>query len=99
VSRGTYIKPYGFSIRCLRNTANTAGGGKTEWHHVVITDTTGVNGSNFTIGEAGGSYFDGRLDEVELYTDLVSASEIPDMFKKGTVTTNMKGSAIIHAPL
>jgi endonuclease YncB( thermonuclease family) len=57
-----------------------------------------VYASNFTIGEAGGSYFDGRLDEVQLYTDLVSASEIPDMFKKGTVTTNMEGSAIIHAP-
>ena len=57
-----------------------------------------VYASNFTIGEAGGGYFDGRLDEVQLYTDLMSASEIPDMFKKGTVITNMEGSAIIHAP-
>jgi uncharacterized protein (TIGR02145 family) len=85
VHRYASNKQYGFSIRCLSDTASTAGG-NTEWHHVVITDTTGVNASNFTIGEAGGGYFDGRLDEVQLYTNVVNTNEIPWLYKKGVTT-------------
>ena len=68
----------------------------TGWHHVVITDTTGVNASNFDIGRVeGGGSFGGALDDVRLYNRALSADEVTRLYGLGattrvnrTITTN-----------
>ena len=54
-----------------------------EWHHVVITDTTGVNGSTFELGRVGSSYFSGSLDDVRVYTRVLTLSEIKQLYRQG----------------
>jgi hypothetical protein len=56
------------------------------WHHVVITDTTGVNASTFEIGRAGSSYFDGVIDDVRLYNRVLTASEVQRLYHLGATT-------------
>jgi len=48
----------------------------TGWHHVAITDTTGVNASALDIGRVSTGYFDGKIDDVRFYTKALSASEV-----------------------
>lgn len=57
----------------------TAGG----WHHVLITDSTGVNASSVDIGRVSTSYFDGTLDEVRMYNRVLSAGEIRALYHLG----------------
>jgi len=56
------------------------------WHHIVITDTAGVNASAMDIGRVSAGYFDGELDEVRLYTRVLSSDEIGDLYRMGRVT-------------
>ena len=48
----------------------------TNWHHIVITDTTGVNASAVNLGRKGSDYFDGKLDEVRFYGYVRTMDEI-----------------------
>ena len=46
------------------------------WYHITVTDSTGVSGSGFTLGDAGGNNFDGNLDEVKCWPDVRTGGEI-----------------------
>lgn len=56
------------------------------WHHVVITDTTGVNASSFEIGRVSTSYYDGDIDDVRLYTGVLAAADIQRLYHLGATT-------------
>jgi len=62
----------------------------TGWHHVVITDTTGVDPtSDFEIGGVtpnSTDYFDGKLDDVRIYNRVLSAAEIKRLYHLGATT-------------
>jgi hypothetical protein len=53
------------------------------WHHVIITDTTGVNASAFEVGMMS---FEGVIDDVRLYTRVLSSSEITRLYHLGATT-------------
>jgi hypothetical protein len=60
----------------------------TNWHHVAITDSTGVSASTFEIGRVGSSYFDGQIDEVRVYNRAITAAEVAELYnatKKVTI--------------
>lgn len=46
------------------------------WHHVAITDTTGVNASALQLGRVGIGYFDGAIDEVRAYNRVLSIDDV-----------------------
>lgn len=53
------------------------------WHHVVVTDSTGVSASTFEVGRVGSGYFDGVIDDVRVYSSVLSASEIQRLYESG----------------
>lgn len=57
-----------------------------DWHHVAITDTTGIAGSAVDFGRVGASYFDGRLDEIRFYDRVYTPTEIQSLFRLGRAT-------------
>jgi len=58
----------------------------TGWHHVVITDSTGVSGSTFEIGRVSTGYFDGKIDDVRIYNRALSADEVQRLYQLGATT-------------
>ncbi len=50
------------------------------WSHIVVTDTTGVNPSNFDVGAVSTSYFDGRIDDVRVYNRALSVEEVTRLY-------------------
>jgi hypothetical protein len=59
------------------------------WHHILITDTTGVNATALEIGRVTTSNeFDGILDDVRLYNRVLSPDELQRLYI-GTKPTNM----------
>jgi len=49
------------------------------WYHIAITSATGINVTDMDIGRVEGEspeYFDGKIDEVRLWNDVRTASEI-----------------------
>jgi len=63
------------------------------WHHVVVTDTTGVNGSAMNIGKVGSGYFDGKLDEVRVYNRALSGTEVASIYNSGAAQFLMANNA------
>jgi hypothetical protein len=55
----------------ISGTALTSG-----WHHVAITNTTGVNASAFRLGNVSTGTFVGALDEVRVYDRVLNANDI-----------------------
>ena len=49
--------------------------GSTGWHEVTINTDTGFAVSDFNIGKVGGSYFDGRLSDVRLYSSYTTLQD------------------------
>ena len=64
-------------------TIDTAG-----WHFVVITTGTGINASAVDIGRISTGYFDGRLDDVRMYSGALSASAIYQLYTAGSAKVN-----------
>lgn len=58
----------------------------TGWHHVVVTDTTGVDASTFEIGRVGSGYFDGLIDDVRIYNKVLSANERDQLYQLGSTS-------------
>ena len=55
------------------------------WYHVAITTSTGINVTDMDIGRVEGEspeYFDGKIDEVRLWNDIRTASEILTNYTK-----------------
>jgi hypothetical protein len=53
------------------------------WHHVVITDSSGLSASTFELGRSAVGlveYFDGRIDDVRLYNRVLSDAEIGRLY-------------------
>jgi hypothetical protein len=46
------------------------------WHHVVITNASGVDATSLEFGRLGGDYFVGALDEIRAYDRVLTGSEI-----------------------
>jgi len=65
-----------------------------DWHHVVITDSTGVNASAFKIGSAASAFFSGKLDEVRLYNRALSAVEAAALYKSGASRTGASSATL-----
>ena len=69
---------------------NGASGSRTigaidSWYHVAITTSTGINVTDMDDGRVEGEspeYFDGKIDEVRLWNDIRTASEILTNYTK-----------------
>ena len=69
---------------------NGASGNRTigaidSWYHVAITTSTGINVTDMDVGRVEGEspeYFDGKIDEVRLWNDIRTASEILTNYTK-----------------
>lgn len=59
------------------------------WHFITITDTTGVNGSAVDIGRVSSGYFDGKIDEVRMYSTVLTATQVGDLYRTGQEKINM----------
>ncbi|MBI3572279.1 hypothetical protein HY091_01970, partial [Candidatus Kaiserbacteria bacterium] len=59
--------------------SSTPGIWDTNWHHITITSTAAITGSQIEVGRANGSsatsYFNGTLDDFRLYSSLLSATQ------------------------
>lgn len=71
----------------------------TGWHHVVITDTTGVAGTTFEIGRVGSTYFTGVIDDVRVYSRVLDQTEVTRLYQLGATsyintTTSVQSQAL-----
>ncbi len=57
-----------------------------EWHHVVITDTTGVNATNFQIGRVGATYGGLAIDDLRLYGTVLPQGDVTRLYQLGATT-------------
>jgi len=69
----------------------------TNWHFVTITTATGINASAVNIGRVGSGYFNGRLDEVRMYSNAVSSSQITSLYSSGGSVSGVIPPPIISA--
>jgi hypothetical protein len=53
-----------------------------EWNHIALVTTTAENASNFDIGRANASYFDGNIDDIRLWNDERTVQEIHESMCK-----------------
>ena len=60
----------------------------TGWHFVAITTGTGINASAVDIGRISTGYFDGRLDDVRMYSSALSASAVYQLYTAGNAKVN-----------
>ena len=59
----------------------------TDWHHVAITNATGINATTFEIGRgATPTYFNGKIDDVRVYDRVLSAKEVKRLYELGATT-------------
>ena len=57
------------------------------WHHVVITATSGFTASDLDIGRLGGSgYFDGLIDNVMLFDTTLNIDQVKSLYGAGKGT-------------
>jgi len=53
------------------------------WNHVAVVDSSAVNATSFTIGEANDDYMQGKIDEVRIYNRALSEAEIRFHYNRG----------------
>ena len=82
VSSGT-LSANGFTSPTIYVDGNVGNTVDTSWRHVVITTTTGISASAMTIGLANGGYFEGVIDDVRVYSSILSASEVQRLYGIG----------------
>lgn len=51
------------------------------WHHIAITDTSAKSASDFDIGRETGNYCDGIIAGVRLYSDVLTAVEMKNLYE------------------
>jgi hypothetical protein len=60
----------------------------TDWHHITVTTATPIAASNITIGKVSSNYFAGTLDEVRIYTGVLSADQALTLANLGQIQIN-----------
>lgn len=76
ISNGT-IAANGFSSPSIYiNGQETTTIAANEWSHVLITSSTSFAASALKLGRAGGSFFNGYLDEIKVFPYVLSADQI-----------------------
>lgn len=61
-----------------------------KWHHVVITDTTGVSPTNMDIGRVGTAYFQGKIDDLRFYSTVLTQADVTRLSGLGQTTKQNK---------
>lgn len=51
------------------------------WYHIAITDTVAKDAADFDIGRETANYFDGLIGDVRLYSTVLSAMEMKDLYE------------------
>ncbi|MEK7129563.1 MAG: LamG-like jellyroll fold domain-containing protein, partial [Patescibacteria group bacterium] len=68
-----------------------------QWQHVVVTDTTAENASNFDIGRTADlNYLEGKIDEVILYDDVRTAAEVANDYNARRLDTSDAGLVALY---
>ncbi len=55
----------------------------TGWHHIVVTTDTGINATALKIGVISSSYYAGTMDDVRLYSRVLSLSDVKQLYNLG----------------
>jgi hypothetical protein len=56
-----------------------------KWHHVVVTGTAAITGSQVEIGRGNGVYFGGLIDDVRMYNTALTYQQSWQLYKLGAV--------------
>lgn len=51
-----------------------------QWNHIVVTTSSGITTSTFTVGNNSTNYFLGFMDEVKVYKSTLSASDVKGLY-------------------
>jgi hypothetical protein len=60
----------------------------TRWHNVIITTDTAISANNMDIGKIGSIYFNGALDEMELYSSYASSTWATTLYNNQSSVNN-----------
>lgn len=52
------------------------------WQHVIIASNTAINGSSILFGRANGTSLNGLLDDIKIYSDVLSVTEVTQDFNQ-----------------
>jgi len=66
------------------STASPAVG--TDWHHITVVDSVGIQATNTIIGFVSDSYFDGSLDDVRFYSKALTQADVERLAGLGNTT-------------
>ena len=66
------------------------------WYHVAVTTTTGINASDVDIGRVEGiGYLDGRIDQVRIWNDVRTATEIKANYNRSLSNPYGDGNIVL----
>jgi len=77
------------------------------WYHVVVTDSTGVDGSAFEVGRVGSTYAEMSVDDIRVFDTVLTAEKVQRLYDLGatthiatTITTNsdLEDGLVHHWP-
>jgi len=54
-----------------------------KWHHIVVTGTAAITGSQVELGRANSVYFGGTIDDVRIYNRALSYQQIQQLYAQG----------------
>lgn len=61
----------------------------TDWHHITITTGTSFSASNLVIGKVSSNYFSGTLDEIRIYSGVLSSEQARTLANLGQIRLQM----------